>query len=240
MLIYSISMRKLYKYSKAYIFLCFLAFACTSEDYETGDGTYSYLSADFADLHTDADAKVVSAMTDGGDSLLFSRAFESKQLKTPDSTYRALLYYYKKVIDGKVEPYGLKAVSVPIVKMTSRLKGEMKTDPVSLQSAWMSQNNRYVNLTLVLKTGQPDEKDAVQTVGMMCDTVMQQTDGTQLMKLRFYHDQGKVPQYYSTTVYMSLAFGRLPVKVNEGDQLEISVNTYDGERQLNFTVPSLP
>ena len=223
-----------------FVMVCCLMPGCTRQEYETGDGEFSYLRADFADLYTSSDAKAVSAMTDYGDSLLFSKPFSSRQIQKPDTTYRALFYYYNKVENGKVEPYAMKTVSVPTVRMTSKIKKEIKTDPVTLQSAWMSQNRRYVNLAIVLKTGVADDEDAAHVVGMVCDTVINNPDnGVKTMKLRFYHDQGEVPQYYSTTFYMSVAFDRLPVNPKEGDVLEILLNTYDGERQLEFTVPSL-
>ena len=49
-----------------------LLMACTSNDYDTGDGKMSHYRADFVDAYTNSNAAFVKAMTDDGDSLVFS------------------------------------------------------------------------------------------------------------------------------------------------------------------------
>lgn len=43
--------------------------ACTADNYDTGDGKYSYLRADFVEAHTVASGKIDYAITDDGDSV---------------------------------------------------------------------------------------------------------------------------------------------------------------------------
>ena len=66
--------------------------ACTTEEYESGDGDYSYLRADFAEVHTTGAKKVGNARTDDGDSLVLQPPLDCSWASVPDSTYRAPCY----------------------------------------------------------------------------------------------------------------------------------------------------
>ena len=48
------------------------------------------------------------------------------------------------------------------------------------------------------------------------------------------HSQNGVPQYYSTPLYVSLALDELPVTPGDGDEIEVSVNTYKGVVSRTF------
>ena len=48
--------------------------ACTSESYETGDGKYSYLRADFGEIHTAKPQQVDYAVNDEGRRISFETA----------------------------------------------------------------------------------------------------------------------------------------------------------------------
>ena len=67
--------------------------SCESENYESGDGKYSNLRADFAEAHTNHNAQFYGFMTDDGDSLAIAEPVAYKWASTPDSTYRAIVYY---------------------------------------------------------------------------------------------------------------------------------------------------
>ena len=60
----------------------FLHVACTTNDYETGDGKLSHYRADFVDAYTNSNASFVKAMTDDGDSLVFSAPLKVKWATT--------------------------------------------------------------------------------------------------------------------------------------------------------------
>lgn len=67
--------------------------ACSSDAYESGDGRYSYLRADFVEASTDADAHFYAADTDDGAKLNLSPTITASWANVADTTYRALLYY---------------------------------------------------------------------------------------------------------------------------------------------------
>ena len=52
--------------------------SCSMDDYETGDGDYSYLCAEFADARSGEGGMMKYAVTDGGDSLVFQPVLACK------------------------------------------------------------------------------------------------------------------------------------------------------------------
>ena len=214
------------------LFILFLS-SCNQESYESGDGKYSYMKAEFVDAYTNGDAKLVNVMTDDGDSLALSKPVECKWATKADSTYRALLYYNK--VEGKAEPVSFSNVPTPNIRMTSELKEEVKTDPVKFVSSWKSRNRRYLNLGITLLTGAAKE-ELNHKIGMLCDSVVTTAEGRQQVYLRLYHDQGGIPEYYSMEGYVSIKVSRLPCKLNDGDIVHVAINTYDGwiTRQFEY------
>ena len=218
-------------------FLCvlLLGVACTSEDYDAGDGKWSYLRADFADVYTNASANMVSAMTDEGDSLLFTKQVKPSWVNTPDSCYRALLYYNK--VKGQADVMSVKSVLVPSVRERSADKPEeIKEDPVKVIGAWVSKNGRYLNLDLELMTGKADGEVVSQTVGVYCDSVVTDESGVQHVALSLYHDQNNCPEYYSAEVYMSIPMARIPCALRNDDKVTFRINTYSGPWLHTFTI----
>ena len=207
--------------------------ACTTEDYETGNGEYSYLKADFAEVHTTEAKKVVNARTDDGDSLVLQPPLECSWATVADTTYRALLYYSCE--PGKtLEVEGFSAKQV-LVLNTKEVKNETKvvTDPLILESAWISPNGKYLNLGMYVKTGVSDIKDVYQTLGMVRDTIITSEDGVHVHHLRLYHNQNGVPEYYSSRIYTSTPLAPFA----KGDELRVEINTYDGPAVRMFEIP---
>ena len=217
----------------AFGFLSLILSSCTQESYESGNGEYSTMKAEFVEAHTNKDSKLVNVMTDDGDSLLLTKPVENKWATTADSTYRALLYYNK--VDRKAEPISISSIPTPAIHMASEYKEGVKTDPVKFVSSWRSRNRRYLNLGIILLTGST-EKDIKQKIGLLCDSVVTTDSGQQQVFLRFCHDQNGVPEYYSMEGYVSIKVSRLPCKLNDGDIVYVAINTYDGmiTRQFEY------
>ena len=206
--------------------------ACTTEDYESGNGEYSYLRADFAEVHTVGSKKVANARTDEGDSLVLQPPLDCSWTTTPDSTYRALLYYSREP-GKKLEVKGFSAMQVLVLNTKVPKEGtEVRTDPLTLESAWLSPNGKYLNLGLYVKIGKGDAKDAYQTLGMVRDTVITTDDGTKVHHLRLMHNQNGMPEYYSSRIYTSTPLAPF----GKGDVLRVEVNTYEGKVVRMFTL----
>lgn len=193
--------------------------ACTNEAYDSGDGRYSYLRADFTEAHTIAAKTFDRATTDDGEALRLDPYATADWAEKADTVYRALLYYNKVEGAAAYEPVTIARVPVVFPIAADKIEGETKTDPVTLESLWVSANGRYINLALLLKTGKADDPEAVQSIGI---TKEESTDGS--LTLRVLHDQGSVPQYYTSRIFLSI-----PVTDDlDGHSIRLIVNTYKG------------
>lgn len=217
--------------------LILLFMACSSESYDTGDGSLSYMVADFVEAETDEAARVVSIVTDRDERLWLTRIVSLDWAEKPDTAYRSLIYYNKvKDSNGQyvAEPLAATQVLTPSVTDADDIKGGMRTDPVVFESAWKSHNGKYINLDLSVKTGTVDGKYGQQVVGMACDSVSTRADGTRLVHLTLYHDQASVPDYYSAKLYMSIPVEYMPIELSAGDEVQVSMATYGGEVVKTF------
>lgn len=215
----------------------FLA-ACTNDAYDTGDSRYSYLRTDFVEARTDGQARLISATTDDGGALAFVRPVTVAWAAKADTAYRALLYYNLPSDSASaaasamtVEPVGMTQVYVLRARAASDTMA-VSRDPVHFQSAWRSANGGYVNLSLALMTGVPDSVDARQSIGVVCDSVTARGNGRHTYYYTFLHSQGGVPQYYKSTVYVSID----TKKMAAGDRVRLSLNTYDGVLTREFAL----
>ena len=196
--------------------------ACKNDSYESGDGQYSYLQADFVEANTSASKELVSARTDDGDMLLFSPHVFKEWASTPDSVYRSLLYYNKVNDDRTTEVYSI--VQIPVVKI-HKLNGtdEISTDPLFLKSAWISKNRKYLNLYFGIKTGVEDGNDNIQTLSVVYDPDVNNSNDSRNPYIKVVHKQNGVPEYYTSYGYISVPLNDFAL----GTTIHLSVNTYD-------------
>ena len=208
--------------------------SCTQDAYEKGEGKYSLVRADFVEAHANGQKEIDRITTDDGDRFTIAKAFTTKWVTTADSTYRCILYYRKEsgnMGQESVEPISIGQVPCPKITLLSELDKEMKTDPVKFESAWLSKTGKYLNLSFYLMTGTADDEDATQTLHIIQDSIMTNPDATRTSFLRLYHDQGGIPEYYSTQVYVSLLTSQI-----EADSVSISINTYKGPVTKSFSL----
>lgn len=196
--------------------------SCTQDAYEKGEGEYSLVRGDFAEAVVNSSKQVTKIVTDDGDELFLTSPYTAKWVAKADTTYRCMLYYNK--VEGKAEIVSMGQVSCVGVYPLSQFDKEFKTDPVKFESTWMSKTGRYLNLSIQVKTGTADDTAAVQSLAVVSDTLITHPDGKQIRSLILHHDQGNVPQYYSTQVYFSIPTDRI-----DADSVRISINSYDGE-----------
>lgn len=201
--------------------------ACEMDSYEKGTGGYSLLTAEFVEAHTGARGTVDYVMTDAGERLTLSPAPAPEWASAPDTVYRAVLYY-DRAGGGEVRPRALSEVPVAAVQPSASLD-TVVTDPLELESAWLSASGRWLNLGLVLMTGEGGGSGARQTLGLVCDSVKASPGGVRTAHLRLYHDQGGVPEYYSAKTYVSVACGQVGA-----DSVVLGVETYGGTVRRAF------
>ena len=198
--------------------------SCETDAYEKGEGDLSLMTAELVEAHIDAEKHVDHVETDQGERLTMTKPLTAKWITTADTTYRAMLYY-KKTGSGQAEAVSFGRVGV-LLPHADSIKGGMKTDPVNLESAWLSQNRRYLNLRLRLLTGHTDDDEAVQSLGLVGFSAL---STPKHVRMTLYHDQGGQPEYYSSTAFVSI-----PLSAVSADTLSLSANTYHGMVERTF------
>ena len=196
--------------------------SCTQDAYEKGEGEYSLLRGDLVKAVVNSNKQVAKIITDDGDEMLVTSPYTAKWIAKADTTYRCMLYYNK--VEGKAEVVSMGQVPCAAIVPLSKFEKELKTDPVKFESTWMSKTGRYLNLSIQVKSGVTDDTTAVQSLAIVSDTLITHSDGKQIRNLILHHDQGNVPEYYSTQVYVSIPTNRI-----DADSVRISINSYDGE-----------
>ena len=205
----------------AFVIVCLMC-GCTQDVYDKGEGKYSLMRGDFAEAIVNGSKQVTRIITDDGDELSLVTPYSAKWVTKADTTYRCMLYYNK---DGnKAEVISMGQVPCAAIKTLSEFGKPLVTDPVKFESTWMAKNGRYLNLSLYLKTGVTDDTTAVQSLAIVSDTLITHADNKQIRNLILHHDQGNVPEYYSTQVYISI-----PTEIIDADSVRISINSYDSE-----------
>lgn len=195
--------------------------ACENDSYDKGEGTFSLTQADFVEAHANEAKAIDQVVTDDGNTYNVVPQPNPSWVVTADSTYRAAIYY-NKVDDNTIKPIAVSRVPVASIVPPEEIK-EMKTDPVTFESCWTSKNGKYINIAISLKVGDGDNDEAQHSVGIVGDELRINADGTKTALLTLFHDQGGVPEYYSTKFYMSL-----PCANVNADSVYISINTYSG------------
>lgn len=195
--------------------------SCESDSYDKGKGELSLTTAEFVEAHANGNKLMDYVITDNNERLTVSPQPSVKWMTTPDSLYRALLYF-NKVGDGIIEPLSMAQVPTVIPVPDWKIK-QTKTDPVTFESIWQSANGKYINMGFYLKIGEVGKDAEVHTISIVQDTIMVNADGSSTAYMQLYHDQGDMPEYYSSKCYISV-----PRDSIKADSLTISINTYKG------------
>ncbi len=197
------------------------AAACSSDPYDTGDGRYSYLQADFGMVHVTPAGAVDYLLTDHGDSVRFATPAKASWLPAKDTLCRALVYHDIKA--KRVFTLSQVLVTSPADKTTA---ANAPSDPLTLESAWPG--GGYLNIGFAVKSGQTDEVDARQSIGVRVDSIEMADGRVRAVTLRLLHGQNQVPQYYTVKGYLSVP---LPVEWQHA-RLTVTANGYQGEQRL--------
>ena len=200
--------------------------SCTQDAYEKGEGTYSLMRGDFAEANVNSNREVTSITTDDGEILPLTSLATAQWISRPDTIYRCMLYYNKvEAADGKPAAEVISLGRVPCLYVKSLISFEKtyKDDPVKFESIWNSKSGKYLNLHLQLKTGYTEDSTAVQKLDIVTDSLISYPNGRRTLSLMLYHDQGNVPEYYSTQAYVSIPTTGLAV-----DSIRLYLNTYSG------------
>lgn len=205
-----------------------LLISCTTDSYDKGEGKYSLMQAELVDLTINSQKEATDFLTDDGERYTLTPAVSASWIQKADTTYRAVLYFN---VLSNTTAEAVSLGTVPTLRAREHWKLEKQPeDPVGVESAWLSRSGKYVNLGLLLKTGQVDGEDGVHSVGLAQDTIRLNADHTRTACFRFLHDQADVPEYYTSRRYVSIL---LPDTV-QLDTIRLTLPTYDGKIERVF------
>jgi hypothetical protein len=204
--------------------------ACTTDSYEKGEGKYSLMQAEMVELSVDGKKQATAFVLDDDSHFTLTSPATASWIQKADTTYRAILYF-NKLTETTAECVQMGAV--PTLRPVEHWKmKELPQDPVGFESAWLSKKGKYLNVGLLLKTGQVDGEDGIHTVGIAQDTILVNADNTRTAYYRFLHDQGGVPEYYTNRRYISIL---LPSDQSL-DTIRLTIPTYEGMKERAFRV----
>lgn len=202
--------------------------ACNNETYESGDNDRSYLMAEWVDMEVKG-TLIQTIINDNDESLPFESGLKIKGDNAPeDTTYRMLLYYNK---------VGTKPISIISNVMVRLFNPEeeaaattSKRDPLSVMAVWQSANNKYINFTLGLATGEIPSQNKKHGLSMVIDSVKQVTPSTKRYHYSLRHEQPETPGYYTAEAYISLPLA----PYSTGDEIEITMPDKSGSTVKSF------
>jgi hypothetical protein len=204
-----------------YAILILLFASCESDSYDKGEGELSLATAEFVEAHANDKKQMDFVVTDNGELLRLSIQPSVKWMTTPDSLYRALLYY-NNIGEGIIEP--LSITQVPTLSIyPDWMIQNIKTDPVTFESIWQSANGKYLNMAFYLKIGEVGKDAELHTISMIQDTIITNTNGSTTAYMQLFHDQGDMPEHYSSKCYISI-----PCDSIKADSVCMGINTYKG------------
>ena len=204
-----------------FLLLLLLLVSCNYTGYDTGDGDYSYVHADYVCM-TVRQGVVTDIVTDDDAKLTVPQGLTySEQV---DTVIRRLIYYNDRGDGTPVQILSMRAVSVLQVRDKAEVPATY-TDPLTLTAAWMSQNEQWLNMQIGLKVGASEEQ-AVQTLALRCDSISTERRGAVWLSL--CHSQNNMPQYYTEDVRLSIPLSSFP------DTIRLKVSTYSGTVMREF------
>lgn len=188
-----------------------------------GEETYVYPSVktEFADAQTDSEGVLSALITDGGQCWKV-RYREGLSGLTPDSLYRTVSVYEPLLPSEEVQLYSATLIMARKPVCKEMLEGEMKTDPVDIQSIWRAGN--YLNLILRVKV-----KDTPHRFHFIEEGISQE-GGVRTLNLRLYHDRCGDYEAFEEKMYLSVPLLDYQEQLKKGDKIRFALNTYkEGE-----------
>lgn len=202
---------------------------CKHDAYDWDAAQNDFLRGELVDVTCGNEGETVSFVTDNGQTFEPVEKKKYAWMEKGDTVYRAACIYRPDQGKARVTSMGYVCVLWPAP--LSKLKGELKTDPLSFESAWLSANRRYLNLGLYIKIGQSEGENPKQLLGAVATDTLTSPTGQTTLCLTLFHDQSNVPQYYSQRSYCSI-----PIENLHADSLRLSLNSYNGKVERTWAI----
>lgn len=215
------------KAKSAYILLIFLLFlSCKGED---DSYVYPSVKLEFINAQTNSSGYVSYLQTDK--DTIYDISNDRTSCKLDANTLERVVCYYTVLSKASSSQHGtadlysiLKAVSPTPGKLATGY--QMKTDPVGIQSVWLS--GQYINMTLQVK---------LQSKTHLFNFIENSTStsqGTPTINLTLYHDKSDDVEAYTKIGYLSVPLQKYIQQYPGGFNVSISINTYSGVKTYTF------
>lgn len=202
---------------------CLLPLAACKED----SAVYPDVLTEFVCLQTDERGNAARLLTDEGKTLPVVNAQNRRDSLTCDSTYRTVSMYLP-TADGSARLYQCRLVTSPLPQPASYFKKGIKTDPIGIQSIWLSGD--YLNMILLAKV-----KLWPHYYHFIHEGIDRSSDGSRTLRLRLYHHQNSDELAFTERVYLSVPLWAYRDSLTAGDSIAFRLNTFEeGETCRTF------
>lgn len=212
------------------LLLCLLLLAaCKEEEY-----VYPSVLTEFIDIQTDSSGTITHLLTDKGERYAVQPREGLDGLRA-DTTYRTVsIYRFANETTDRTEPevmlYSSQSVIAPYPKKLSEWEDSICTDPVDIQSIWLSGN--YLNLILDVR-----RKDQAHVFHFIEDSLTAERAGTHTLYLRLYHNSNNDYEAFTDQTYLSVPLRHYRDSLHAGDKIRFRLNTYkEGETYRDFPI----
>ncbi len=194
----------------------FLLVSCKEDDY-----VYPNVLTEFIDVQTDDTGTITYLVADNGSRYAVQPREGLDGLKA-DTLYRTISIYEflsaeSAENEAEVILYSSYQVLSPDPIATSDFKDSIYTDPVDIQSIWLSGN--YLNMIL-----QVHRKDQTHTFQFLKDDTTCTSPTGRILCLLLYHNSHNDYEAFTDPVYLSVPLRHL--QLESGDSIRFYLNTY--------------
>lgn len=212
-----------------YIFLT--VFLLSNEGCQEDDYVYPDVLTEFTEVQTNDEGVLTYLLTDQGDKYQILER-EGLDGLTPDSIYRTLCVYQITDVEKEtVQLYSAQKVLSMLPKPTSAFSDGIRTDPLDIQSIWLS--GKYLNMVLL-----PMAKDKSHIFHFVENSLTQDNEGRAQLELTLYHDQNGDYEAFTRKTYLSIPLWGYGNKLDTGDRIILHIQTYkEGNTTREFTLP---
>jgi len=220
------------KLKNIYLFLVFLSFLSCKE--EEDSYIYPSVKLEFVSAQTDDSGKIISLKTDKDTTYQVENDRTNSKL---DANLLQRIVCYYSTLSEATATQNATAEIYSLIKTVSPTPGRlasgavMKTDPVGIQSVWLSGD--YINLTLQIKL------QSQAHLFHFIETGVTQSEGLPSIHLTLYHDKNEDIEAYTKVAYLSVPLAKYIQQYPNGFNVLFSIQTYtEGVKTYTFLRPS--
>ena len=208
----------------ALLFCIFFCEGCKEEDY-----VYPSVVTEFIGAQTNNDGTISQLVADDG-TIYSVLQRDGLGGLVADTLYRTISIYEPITQEnGKGNVAQLYSCQLSVNPLpASDFKGNIKTDPVDIQSIWLS--GEYLNMILLVQY-----KELSHLYHFVDEGITSDQSGTQTLNLRLFHDRNNDYEAFTKQVYLSVPLKNYLQLLRKGDKIRFNLNTYkEGETYREF------